>query len=94
MRDGERTHGVGSARMFTGVATAVISDNLDRLPGAIGLRPFHKGGTMAGPAFTVRTASGDNRAIHLALDAFKPGDVLVIDGGWRYEPSPGWRNHR
>lgn len=81
MRDGERAAGTGPAHLFAGVATALISDNLERLPGAIGLRPFHKGGAMAGPAFTVRTAAGDNRAIHQALDAFQPGDVLVIDGG-------------
>jgi len=81
MRDGERATETGPAHLFAGVATALISDNLERLPGAIGLRPFHKGGAMAGPAFTVRTAAGDNRAIHQALDAFQPGDVLVIDGG-------------
>lgn len=81
MQDGEHAAGIRPAQMFAGVATAVISDNLERLPGAIGLRPFHRGGPMVGPAFTVRTAAGDNRAIHQALDAFRPGDVLVIDGG-------------
>lgn len=81
MQDGEHAAGISPAQMFAGVATAVISDNLERLPGAIGLRPFHRGGPMVGPAFTVRTAAGDNRAIHQALDAFRPGDVLVIDGG-------------
>ena len=39
---------------FRKAATAVISDNLARLPGAVGLRPFHRGGTMAGTALTVR----------------------------------------
>jgi RraA family protein len=81
MQGGEHAAGKSPAQMFAGVATAVISDNLERLPGAIGLRPFHKGGLMVGLAFTVRTAAGDNRAIHQALDAFRPGDVLVIDGG-------------
>lgn len=66
---------------FKTAPTAIISDNLDRLPGAVGLRPFHRGGPMAGPAFTIRTAAGDNRAIHQALELFRPGDVLVIDGG-------------
>lgn len=69
------------AHLFKGVATAIISDNLERLPGAAGLRPFHRGGPMAGPAFTIRTAAGDNRTIHQALELFRPGDVLVIDGG-------------
>ena len=81
MADQERATEACPSRMFASVATSIISDNLERLPGAIGLRPFHKGGSMAGPAFTVRTAAGDNRAIHQALEAFRPGDVLVIDGG-------------
>jgi RraA family protein len=66
---------------FGAASTAVISDNLARLPGAVGLRPFHRGGTMVGRAFTVRTASGDNLIIHKALDLAQPGDVLVVDGG-------------
>lgn len=62
-------------------STAIISDNLERLPGAIGLRPFHKvSGTMAGTALTVRVAAGDNYAIHKALDQVRPGDVVVVDG--------------
>jgi RraA family protein len=62
-------------------STAIISDNLDRLPGAIGIRPFHRvTEAMAGPALTVRVAAGDNLAIHKALDLVKPGDVVVVDG--------------
>ncbi|MGJ5243000.1 RraA family protein, partial [Bradyrhizobium oligotrophicum] len=60
---------------------AVISDNLQRLPGAVGLRPFHAGAPMAGIALTVNTAPGDNLFIHRALDLIKPGDVLVVNGG-------------
>src|SRR3954470_4731095 len=66
---------------FLSAATAVISDNLARLPGAVGLRPFHRGGTMVGTALTVRTAAGDNLAIHQALELVRPGDVLIVDGG-------------
>src|SRR3954452_3085396 len=66
---------------FRSAATAIISDNLGRLPGAVGLRPFHKSGTMAGTALTVRTAAGDNLAIHQALELVRPGDVIVVDGG-------------
>lgn len=62
-------------------STAIISDNLDRLPGAIGIVPFHPvKEVMAGPALTVRVAAGDNLAIHKALDLVKPGDVVVVDG--------------
>lgn len=65
---------------FRQLAVANISDNLERQPGAIGLRPFHDGTPMAGTAFTVRTRAGDNKMIHEALDLVRPGDVLVVDG--------------
>lgn len=66
---------------FRTAATSIISDNLSRLPGAVGLRPFHSGGTLVGAAFTVRTRPGDNLAIHKALELVGPGDVIVVDGG-------------
>lgn len=67
---------------FRATATATISDNLSRLPGLVGLRPFHRlDGVMAGRALTVRTAVGDNYFIHKALDLVQPGDVIVVDGG-------------
>ena len=67
---------------FRTAATAVISDNLERLPGAVGLRPFHRiAGTMVGRALTVKVAAGDNLFIHKALDLAQPGDVVVVDGG-------------
>ena len=59
----------------------MISDNLARLPGAVGLRPFHRGSKLVGVAFTVRTRPGDNLAIHRALELVGPGDVIVVDGG-------------
>lgn len=66
---------------FRQSSTAVISDNLDRLPGAIGLRPFHMTrAVMVGPALTVRVAAGDNLLIHKALDLVRPGEVIVVDG--------------
>lgn len=66
---------------FRGTATSVISDSLDRLPGAVGLRPFHQiGANMVGRALTVRVAAGDNLFIHKAMDLAKPGDIIVVDG--------------
>lgn len=62
-------------------ATPTISDNLDRLPGIVGLRPFHRGGKLVGTALTVRVRAGDNLAIHQALNLVRPGDVVVVDGG-------------
>jgi RraA family protein len=66
---------------FRDAPTSIISDNLDRLPGAVGLRPFHRSGRLVGAAFTVRTRPGDNLAIHRALELVGPGDVIVVDGG-------------
>ena len=66
---------------FRDAPTSIISDNLDRLPGAVGLKPFHRSGRLIGPAFTVKTRAGDNLAIHQALELVGKGDVLVIDGG-------------
>lgn len=62
--------------------TAVISDSLSRLPGAVGLRPFHSHDrTMVGQALTVRTAAGDNLMIYKAIEILRPGQVIVVDGG-------------
>jgi RraA family protein len=66
---------------FRSAPTCIISDNLARLPGAVGLRQFHRSGRLVGTAFTVRTRPGDNLAIHQALELVGPGDVIVVDGG-------------
>lgn len=66
---------------FRSAATAVISDNLHRLPGSVGLRAFHRGAKLVGTALTVRVRAGDNLAIHQALNIAQPGDVIVVDGG-------------
>ena len=66
---------------FRDVATATISDCLDRMPVLSGLRPFHRGGRLLGTALTVQVRAGDNLAIHQALEAARRGDVIVVDGG-------------
>lgn len=66
---------------FRAVPTAILSDNLSRSAGLVGLLPFYTGPRMCGPALTVRTRAGDNLAIHRALEAVTPGDILVVDGG-------------
>lgn len=66
---------------FWNAPTSIISDNLGRLPGAVGLKPYHRSGRLIGAAFTVRTRPGDNLAIHRALELVGPGDVIVVDGG-------------
>ena len=62
---------------------ALVSDNLHRGTGSVGLRAWHKPShaTMAGTAVTVRTRAGDNLAVLRAFDYCRPGDVLVIDAG-------------
>src|SRR5476649_1843105 len=64
-----------------GLAVSLLSDNMARVSGTIGLTPYHRPRPMAGTAVTVRTRPGDNLAIHRAFDFCRPGDVLVIDGG-------------
>jgi len=72
---------------FATTATAHLSDSMERLQAAgAELRPMHAGGVLAGPAFTVKTAPGDNLLMHKALDMAKPGDVIVVDAG-------GFRDH-
>jgi RraA family protein len=68
------------------MVTPHLSDNMHRLCGAAAaLRPMHRGGKLAGPAFTVRAAPGDNLMVHKAIDLAAPGDVLVIDAGGALE---------
>jgi RraA family protein len=66
---------------FQDVATATISDCLDRMPVLLGLRAFHRRGRLLGTAFTVQVRAGDNLAIHEALEQVRRGDVIVVDGG-------------
>jgi len=64
------------------MVTPHLSDSMERLyAGGAGLRPMHREGTLAGPAFTVRTAPGDNLLVHKALDMAMAGDVIVVDAG-------------
>jgi RraA family protein len=63
------------------LAVSLLSDNMARASGIMGLQPYHQPRPMAGTAVTVRTRAGDNLAIHRAFDFCRPGDVLVIDGG-------------
>uniref|UniRef100_A0AAU2ACA9 Putative 4-hydroxy-4-methyl-2-oxoglutarate aldolase n=1 Tax=Streptomyces sp. NBC_00093 TaxID=2975649 RepID=A0AAU2ACA9_9ACTN len=60
---------------------ATIGDVFDRLfvlDG--GIRACTQETKLVGPALPVLTRSGDNLAIHRALDEAQPGDVLVISG--------------
>jgi regulator of RNase E activity RraA len=67
--------------MLREIPVALLSDNLHRSSGTIGLRPYHRPAPLAGTAVTVRTRGGDNLALLRALDFCRAGDVLVIDAG-------------
>ena len=67
---------------FARMVTPHLSDSMERLyAGGPRLRPMYKGPTLAGPAFTVKTAPGDNLLVHKALDIARAGDVIVVDAG-------------
>lgn len=52
------------------------------------LRPLAPGMVLAGPALPVRCKPGDNLALHLAIAAAQPGDVLVVDYGGSLASGP------
>ena len=67
---------------FARMVTPHLSDSMERLyAGGPRLRPMHREGKLAGPAFTVKTAAGDNLLVHKALDSARAGDVIVVDAG-------------
>ncbi|GER23898.1 methyltransferase [Zafaria cholistanensis] len=61
---------------------ANIGDAMDRLGVAdSAIQAIWPGAKLAGPAFTVWVAAGDNRGIHESLAVAQPGDVVVVAGG-------------
>ena len=72
----------GLIEALRNTAAAHLSDNMNRV-NAIGaeIRPYHKGGSLAGPALTVKVPPGDNLMVHKAIDIARPGDVIVVDAG-------------
>jgi 3-hexulose-6-phosphate synthase/6-phospho-3-hexuloisomerase len=61
------------------VSTANISDAWHRQPSLPGIKPLVPGAHLCGPAVTVRTYPGDWAKPVEAIDACRPGDVLVVD---------------
>ncbi len=52
------------------------------------IRPLGPGMALAGTALPLRCRPGDNLALHLAIAAARPGDVLVADYGGSLESGP------
>lgn len=67
---------------FRRLPVANVSDNMARMfAGGARLRPIYAGGTMSGPALTVKTRPGDNLLVHKAIMMAEPGDIIVVDAG-------------
>lgn len=67
---------------FRKLPVANVSDVMSRMTAAgAALRPYYTGGTMVGPAITVKSRPGDNLLVHKALDIAEPGDIIVVDAG-------------
>ncbi len=67
---------------FRALPVANVSDSMSRVTaGGSRLRPMHAGGTLAGPALTVKSRPGDNLMLHKAIDLAEAGDVIVVDAG-------------
>lgn len=47
----------------------------------IGIRPLWPSPRVAGPAYTVRCAPGDNLMLHAAIYRAEPGSVVVVESG-------------
>lgn len=66
---------------FIDVPTSLLSDNLLRLEGIVGLQRFNRRSKLVGSAVTVKVRPGDNLLIYKALSMMSAGHVLVVDAG-------------
>jgi regulator of RNase E activity RraA len=67
--------------LLEGVPTSLISDNLRRLEGVLGLQRYNPSRKLIGTAVTVKLRAGDNLLTYKALSMMLPGHVLVVDAG-------------
>ena len=54
------------------IPVALLSDNMHRNSGTVGLQPYHRPAPMAGTAVTVRTRGGDNLDVPARLRVLPP----------------------
>ncbi len=66
--------------LFAGIPTPNIDDNMNRIYGLHGLKPYNTA-PLLGIAYTVKCPAGDNLLFNRAIDLAQPGDILVIDAG-------------
>ena len=69
-----------TVELFAGIPVPNIDDNMNRIYGLFGLKPFNKA-PLLGTAYTVKCPAGDNLLFNRAIDLAEPGDILVIDAG-------------
>jgi 4-hydroxy-4-methyl-2-oxoglutarate aldolase len=74
---------MSAAAGFQDVSPTILADILGRGQVMdIGIRPLWSPmNRVAGPAFTVRCAPGDNLMLHAAIYRAQPGSVLVVEAG-------------
>jgi 4-hydroxy-4-methyl-2-oxoglutarate aldolase len=74
---------VSGAAGFDDISPTILADILGREQVMdIGVRPLWSPiARVAGPAFTVRCAPGDNLMLHAAIYRAEPGSVLVVEAG-------------
>jgi len=74
---------MSAAAGFQDVSPTILADILGRGQVMdIGVRPLWSPmNRVAGPAFTVRCAPGDNLMLHAAIYRAQPGSVLVVQAG-------------
>ena len=74
---------MSAAAGFQDVSPTILADILGRGQVMdIGVRPLWSPmNRVAGPAFTVRCAPGDNLMLHAAIYRAQPGSVLVVEAG-------------
>ncbi len=71
----------GEVRRLREAPAAHVGDALQRMTVMDGgIRLFTARAVLVGTALTVDVRSGDNLAVHRALDEARPGDVLVVNG--------------
>ena len=78
-----------TAARFEALGTATVAEACAEARLVLaGLRPIAPGMRVAGPARTVRFPAGDNLALHHAIAAASPGDVIVADCGGSIDSGP------
>lgn len=66
---------------FAALTTSVVGDAMNRWGTMAGdIRPLWRGARLVGSALPVWVRPGDNLLLHRALQAARPGDVLVVNG--------------